>query len=351
MMENVRHQAATAVFALWLIAGPVPPQAEAAACGAGSRAALRAPASADSKPVEIACDLSLARTDVITMPIAFSGSRASDVTLDCNGATLDGTVAKARTVLIRSLRKPDGGWDVPRDIHIRNCIIKGDVRIQGLGQNGQGENVRLSSLEAGHTERAQAAAPSGITFDNVTFVGNGGIPLYAAPGVTGMAVENSRFTGNTNATAVYLDAESARNRIVGNTFDIRTTRREMIAVDGSAENRIEKNTFENPIKGGIFLYRNCGEGGTIRHQAPERNVIAGNTFRYVNFWAARPAVWLGSRQGSSSYCFSRQDRPFGSSLSALDHARYNIVTGNRLPGGTPRLIVDHDEHNTLSDNR
>ncbi|KGD86538.1 right-handed parallel beta-helix repeat-containing protein [Rhizobium sp. YS-1r] len=351
MKSTARYLAPAASAALWLLAGSAPAHAAAAACGAEIHAALDAPASTASKPVEIICNLKLAGTDVITMPIAFSGGAASDVTLDCDGATLDGTAAKARTLLIRSLRKQGGGWDVPRNIRIRNCIIKGDVRIQGLGRNGEAEGVRLSSLQTGHTERAQAAAPSGITFDNVTFVGNGTIPLYAAPGVTGMAVENSRFTGSASATAIYLDAESARNRIVGNTFDIRTTRREMIAVDGSAENRIEQNTFENPIKGGIFLYRNCGEGGTIRHQAPEHNVIARNTFRYVNFWAARPAVWLGSRQGSRSYCFSRSDRPFGSSLSALDHAQYNTVTGNRLPGGSPQLIVDHDEHNTVSDNR
>jgi len=349
MMAIVRYPALIASFVLSL--GFVPAGAEAAACGTDVHAALHTPASEGSKPLEITCDLTLAQTDVITQPVALSGSTASGLSLDCNGGTLDGTAAKARTVLIRSVRRRDGSWDVPRDIQIRNCTIRGDVRIQGLGPNGQAEEVRLSSLEAGHTGRAQAAAPSGITLDNITFVANGGIPLYAAPGVTDMTVENSRFTGDTTSTAIYLDAESARSRIVGNTFDIRTSRREMIAVDGAADNRIEGNLFENPIKGGIFLYRNCGEGGTIRHQKPERNIITGNTFRYMNFWAARPAIWLGSRQGTSSYCFSRRDLPFGSSLSPRDYAQHNVVTGNRLPGGRPSLIIDHDEHNMVSDNR
>lgn len=350
-MKEIARHTALAAFTFWILFGSAPSQTEAAVCGADVHAALHAQASAGSKPLDITCDLILANTDVITQPIAFSGGAASGLTLDCNGGTLDGTVAKARTVLVRSVRRPDGHWDAPRAIKIRNCTIKGDVRIQGLGANGQAEQVRLSSLRAGHTERAQAAAPSGISLENITFVANGGIPLYAAPGVSDMSVENSRFTGSSTGTAIYLDAESARNRIIGNTFDIRTTRREMIAVDGSADNRFEGNLFENPIKGGIFLYRNCGEGGTIRHQKPERNVITDNTFRYVNFWAVRPAVWLGSRQGTSSFCFSRRDLPFGSSLSPRDYAQHNVVTGNRLPGGRPSLIVDQDEHNTVSDNR
>ncbi|MGK6316057.1 NosD domain-containing protein [Neorhizobium sp. DT-125] len=351
MMRIVAGALVAGLSAAAAIAVSHPVRAEARACSADIYSALRKPAPEKTKPVEIACDLSLAKTDAVTRPIAFSGSAASGVTLDCNGGTLDGTVAKGRTILIRSLRRADGSWDAPRGIRIRNCTIRGDVRIEGLGSNGQAEGVRLSSLEAGHTGRAQAAAPSGITLQNITFVADGGIPLYAAPGVTEMTVGNSRFTGSTNGTAIYLDAESARNRIIGNMFDIRTARREMIAIDGSADNRIEGNLFENPIKGGIFVYRNCGEGGTIRHQKPEHNVITGNTFRYANFWAARPAVWLGSRQAASSYCFSRPDRPFGSSLSPYDYAQYNTVTGNRLPGGRPSLIVDHDEHNTVSDNR
>ncbi|SMF40029.1 Right handed beta helix region [Xaviernesmea oryzae] len=351
MMRITAGALAVALPVVTAVVASHPARAEAGACSADIYSALRKPAPEKAKPVEIACDLTLAKTDAITRPIAFSGSAASGATLDCNGGTLDGRTAKARTVWIRSVHRADGSWDAPRDIQIRNCVIEGDVRIEGLGSNGQAEEVRLSSLEAGHTAQAQAAAPSGITLDDITFVANGGIPLYTAPGVTEMTVENSRFTGSTNGTAIYLDAESARNRIIGNMFDIRTARREMIAVDGSADNRIEGNIFENPIKGGIFVYRNCGEGGTIRHQKPERNVITGNTFRYTNFWAARPAVWLGSRQATSTYCFSRPDRPFGSSLSPYDYAQYNIVTGNRLPGGRPGLIVDHDEHNTVSDNR
>lgn len=334
-----------------VLAQPVQPGAKA--CPATVYSNLGKPASDKSKPVEIACNLTLAKTDVITMPIAFSGTGASGTVLDCNGATLDGRAAEARTIIIRSVRRQDGSWSVPSNILIRNCTIKGDVRVQGLGPNGQGDQVRLSSKKPGHTERAQAAAPTNVTLDGITFFANGGIPLYAAPGVTGMVVRNSRFIGKSTGTAIYLDAESARNVIIDNTFELRTNLREQIAVDGSAENRIENNIFVNPTKGAIFLYRNCGEGGTIRRQRPQGNIITGNTFQYSDAAGAKPAVWLGSRRGISmfnSYCLTNPD----TILDSLDHrdgAQNNTVAGNHLPGGSSGLIVDEDGRNKVSDNR
>jgi parallel beta-helix repeat protein len=163
-------------------------------------------------------------------------------------------------------------------------------------------------------------------------------------------VKQSIFTGTSTSVAIYLDAESANNDIERNTFAVKTKSREQIAIDASANNRIVGNTFDNPLNGGIFLYRNCGEGGTIRHQAPQRNDIIGNTFRYENTGRPKPAVWLGSRQGDSRFCFNDPAYPFGSSLSSRDFAQYNSVTANRFTGGDPSLIVNNDAYNQVSDN-
>jgi hypothetical protein len=351
MMRFLRYLAPAGVLLLWYMAAPALAGAGSKACGTAVYEELRTPASAGTAPVSIDCDLSLATSDVISMPIVFSGSAASGSRLDCHGATLDGTIPAALAVLIESVRRPDGSWDRPMDITIRDCIVKGEINIRGLGRNGEAKLVRQSSLTPGHTARAQAAAPSRIRLENITFVAQRNIPLYAGPGVTELTVENSTFTGTSRSVGLYLDAESARNRIAGNRFDLRTLWREILAVDGSAANRIENNRFENPISGGIFLYRNCGEGGTIRHQAPQQNVIANNVFRYRNVAGARPAIWLGSRQGNRFYCLRRPRAPFGSGLSADDNAQYNTVTGNRLVGGGPNLILDQDENNIVSGNR
>jgi hypothetical protein len=327
----------------------LPGQAEAEECPAAVRRQVTSSAPADG-PFELACDLSLRPGDTVRVPLALSGSAASGTTLDCNGAVLAGSGMPA--LAIRSVRRDDGSWDAPRDITISNCVMRGALRIIGLGRNGQAKWVQRSSLRPGHTERAQAAAPSRIRLDRLRFIADGEIALYLGPGTTKVELVNSRLEGRTNAVAVYLDAESAENGISGNDFSIVTKSREMIALDGSARNSITGNTFENPVHGGVFLYRNCGEGGTIRHQPPQGNVIAGNVFRYDAPAAdAKPAVWLGSRQGARSYCFTDAAHPFGSSLNPRDDAQFNTVTGNSLPGANPSLILDDDADNRVWGNR
>ncbi|QRM43369.1 NosD domain-containing protein [Rhizobium sp. BG4] len=324
--------------------------ANAKACPVKTVSDLKA-ADAAAKAVAISCDLRLDAGDVVRAPIELSGSKASNVTIDCGGGTLDGTGYKAHTLAIRSIRQTDGSWDVPHNVTVRNCTIKGDLRIIGMAENGQGTWLKQSSISEGHTARAQAAAPAKITVSNVTFIANGRIPLYAGPGTTGLDVSGSQFIGSTNSVVIYFDAESAGNIVEDNVFNIRTKSREQIALDGSADNRIAGNTFTDPVNGGIFLYRNCGEGGTIRHQAPQRNVIIGNTFRYKSASGAKPAVWIGSRQGNSRYCFNDAAYPFGSSLNSRDFAEHNSVTQNLLPGGSPSLIVNNDADNQVSGNR
>ena len=98
-------------------------------------------------------------------------------------------------------------------------------------------------------------------------------------------------------------------------------------MDGSAENVISGNTFRVAWQGGIHLYRNCGEGGTIRHQTPSRNVITGNRFIY-DVPLHLPAIDVGSREGRRLYCGEDDGYPFGSSLDDGDGATDNVVDGN-----------------------
>lgn len=103
----------------------------------------------------------------------------------------------------------------------------------------------------GHTARAQAAAPTAVTISGVEIEAVHPIPLYLAPGVTGVTVENSLFTGWSCSTVVYLDCESARNVLRGNTFSTRPSR-EVIAIDGSADNRTEATTGSIPARSAFF---------------------------------------------------------------------------------------------------
>lgn len=275
--------------------------------------------------------------------IVLSGASASGTTIDGHGGWFNG--GKHTELIIRSEETVDG-WVRPEGITIRDIRIRGSIRIMGMGRNGEAPGVRISSHKEGHTERAQAAAPTGIAISGVEIVARHRIPLYLAPGVTGVTFENSRLSGWSCSVGIYLDAESANNVIRNNTFALRASR-EVIAVDGSAGNRIEGNRFERMPLGGIYLYRNCGEGGTVRHQTPRGNTISGNHFatRSLGVWSY--GVWLGSRNGRRSYCNDDGGYPFGSSLDNRDFADGNTLAGNVFAPRTARAIRDDGQNNRI----
>ena len=306
--------------------------APAAECDAATRARLLAPARPGDDVAALGCSLTLGRGERVTRRLLLEGGAASGVTLACDGAAIGpgeaGTGLLDFAVEIRS-RPPAAGsdrWDRPSDITIRGCAILGHVRIWGMGLNGQGPAVRESSHGLGHTERAQAAAPTRVRLLDLTVTAFGRIPVYLGPGVTHVTLSGSRIGGVSSATAVYLDAESAENVIADNSFDIRTGR-EIVAVDGSARNRITGNRFALHGEGGVRLYRNCGEGGTVRHQTPSDNIVTGNTFQGAGFFSA-PIV-VNSRNGWDFHCAADAGYPFGSSLDNGDNGTGNIVEPNR----------------------
>lgn len=274
--------------------------------------------------------------------IVIEGADASGQVIDLAGGWFND--GKLTEVLIRSLPGKDG-WSRPENITIRNGKLRGSIRIMGLGRNGEAEAVRVSSRREGHTERAQGAAPTNITIENLSIEAEYRIPLYLAPGVTGITVRDCTFRGRSVSSVVYLCAESAGNRIENNTFATRTGR-EVIAVDGSANNRIAGNAFLHSPFGGVYLYRNCGEGGTVRHQTPRNNLIENNNFADCPRWGST-IIWLGSRGGRSTYCRQDAGYSFGSSADDRDFADGNTVRGNVFPTGCSRAVRNDGAENRI----
>jgi hypothetical protein len=312
---------------------------------------LLTPASIDSSAVKLNCSVQLPANATVMRQVVFEGNTASGATLDCGGGTLGGRGEKGdRESLIVKSKKTGDNWGRPVGVTVKNCRITGGIRVYGLGRNGEAGAVKQSSMNADHTKFAQLAAPTNVTFDRVQIVGSGGVPFYISPGVTNVTLSNSTIEGTSTSAAIYLDAESAGAKVVNNVFNIETEGRELIAVDGSAYNEISGNKFGNVTNGGIFAYRNCGEGGTIRHQTPQFNRIQGNTFTFSGR-ANAPAVWLNSRNGNRSYCFSDPGHPFGSSLSPMDFAQNNVVEGNVVVGAGGEAFRNSDPTNRISGNR
>ena len=275
--------------------------------------------------------------------IVLSGTAASGTVIDCAGGWYN--EGRPTELVIRS-EETAAGWERPEGIEIRNCRIRGAIRVMGLGRNGEAEAVRASSHREGHTRRAQEAAPMRIRIAHVEIEAVHRIPLYLGPGVTDVTFAHSRITGWSVSTAIYLDCESAGNVIADNTLAMQAAR-EVIAVDGSADNRIEGNRFENIAYGAIFLYRNCGEGGTVRHQTPHGNLIRGNTFATRTLVLLHPAIHLGSRNGRRTYCGDDAGHPFGSSVDDRDFADDNSVTGNVFDPPTSRDVRDEGSRNVV----
>lgn len=293
-------------------------------CDAQDIAALTAEA---DTPYLLACRATLTPDQTIVRPVRIIGAEASGAQLDCGGGTVgrpEGPVAaSAPTIAIWSRRIDAALWSRPTDVRIRNCRINGAVRVWGMGADGRYDDLRASSRTKDHTARLQATAPSHVTLENVTIRAAGTIPLYVGPGVTRLSLLGSTLEGDSVSTAIYLDAESADNRIEDNLLRTRT-QREMIAIDGSARNRIIGNRFELAGRPGVFLYRNCGERGVIRHQTPSYNTITDNLFSGAARLRPRLVV-QNARQGRRSYCADDKGYPWGSSADDRDGASHNVV--------------------------
>ncbi len=293
----------------------------------------------------INCQLTLKKKWKITKTLIFEGAKANGVTLDCQGATL-GDGSNKELIQVRSKENknnPMGTWERPQHVTIKNCHIIGAVRVWGMGRNGEATHVRTSSRTANHVTRIRNNAPKNITFDNITITGTGKNIFYVGPGTTYTKLLNSELKGKSTQVAIYLGMESAFNTIKNNTIHASTGNRvfeewdrPQINIDGSSHNTIINNYFSNLSHGGIYLYRNCGEGGTIRHSPPSHNTIINNIFYYNKYKGSNPSVYLGSRdrsdfiQDTFGFCQDDKGYPWGSSKNDKDFARHNVIMQNQI---------------------
>jgi hypothetical protein len=205
-----------------------------------------APDAADT-PYRLTCRAELNGRPILRR-VLIEGAEASGAGIDCGGGSIGRPGARTTTrtptvaVWSRRIDGPVPAWSRPTDIAISRCTIHGAIRIWGMGVGGRIDDLRNSSRTPGHTAAAQGAAPSHIALTGLSFAATGSIPLYVGPGVTAVTVDGGRFTGQSDSTAIYLDAESAGSTVRNVTFDVRTPR-EIIAVDGSARNAITGNRF------------------------------------------------------------------------------------------------------------
>lgn len=287
---------------------------------------------------------------------------ASNVTFDCQGATIRGAAGVGGSGIL--ITTPS---DVALDgVTVRNCKVQGFTNT--LRVTRPGFRFLAEGEEFLHPT-------SDIVVEDNEFSASRGVGVYVDGYVSGVTIRRNQVH-DTGSSGIYLETGSKQSVVEGNVL-VRNGSiengaggkaftfsgvnvwywgpgREGLSIDGSYENTIKGNYFAENSAGGIFLYKNCGEYPDRnpdrwfdRRDPADRNLIEGNVFA-----GGRNGVWIGSRMGENMLPMECSDPKFHETAGVhyvLDHAKDNVVRGNRFIGVTYGVRVE-DDRNTVEGN-
>jgi len=345
----------------------------------------------------ITCHLLLQAGDLIHMPLAFKGANSSNLDITCLGEgdnraqirnPVDTSVHISHDKDVAMMQfgpancgivpLEQGGssyidelggaktlCDPVRNIRINNCRIRGRVTASSL----PGILFDLSNIRTDHVDRLQRSAAQHVTFTDSQIIGRYKGAVHFLPGVHHFTIEDSEVLGGFLGITIHLPADGGwnvikNNRITGQrktnslAWEYKGGKREVISIDSSEHNRIVNNHITDMTYGGIFLYRNCGERGSVRHRIPQYNQIINNVFDHSSDPGTHPTVFVGSRDdlsikysfgfGVKRYCHEDEmpgrvryptnpvlqpwdtERVRNSSLSNSDWAQNNVIAENQI---------------------
>lgn len=285
---------------------------------------------------------------------------ASDVTLDCQGASI---AAPDRRFGVAILAPIDVALS---NITVRNCHIEGFLNNIHLEREGFFDLAELPEAEA------YEHAWSNIVIEDSTSLNSRGVGIFVDGFVTGVTLRNLHVEGSGSA-GIYLEAGSKDNVVencdivnngygengpsggqfefAGATFWFWGTGREGIAIDGSRFNTVRNNHLEGNAAGGILLYKNCGEFVNTRPNNwwPRLYGADGNLIEYNTFVGQRYGVWIGSRMGQNMLPMDCSDPAYQPGI-VRDFAADNVLRGNDFTGVTFGVRVE-DDGAVLENNR
>ncbi len=272
--------------------------------------------------------------------------RQSDTTLDCQGALIDG-----KNQVMTGVRIVSDGKTPLRNVTVKNCQFK-NFTSSGIRVYWQGNDTL--KLKYSVNERYRLA-PQQIKLLNITVEDTAKSAVYIDDYVQDVLIDGLKVR-RSGALGVYLEHHSRRTTVQNSLFEQNGFRqgkavREGLAIDSSTDNIIRNNIFKGNAKGGVFLYKNCGEqfsGGksVLRTDHASRNLIEGNTFIDMPH-----GVWVASRQSRNLSKWDCGDTPLDSRKTYYeDFARNNTVKGNQFCGIAQPVIVE-DNQNSVTDNR
>jgi hypothetical protein len=263
----------------------------------------------------------------------------SGTKLDCRGATLDGRGVLGNGVLINSMGKPLA------NVTVRNCIMRGFTS-SGVRVAWSGPDFKKGGYEA-----AFAGAPSKVTLSHLSVFDSGRVGIFIDDHVHDVTIEDSTIERSGGA-GMYLEHGSRDIRVFRNRFlsNGHVFKREGLAIDSSSHNKVIDNVFADNVKGGVFLYKNCGERfssgrSVVRTQHSDHNEIRGN-----RFIRERVGVWVASRQSVDLKrldCSDPSMDPDGHYFE--DFANHNDIVGNAFCDTRTGIRIEGDD-NRVTDN-
>jgi hypothetical protein len=303
--------------------------------------------------VTISSDTKLYNSCVYNIQININ---SSNVTLDCDGAVLDGEKNEAIQygVLIDSKGNPLS------NITIKNCTFKNYFKNAIMASWMLSDSGKLK-LVNNDKEALYAKTPNNIKIYNTVVENPQRVGIFIDD-----YVSNTELSGvsvlNGREVAVYLEHDS-RNTTIKNSVmegNGQWGSRESLAIDASNDNVIVDNVFRNNAIGGVFLYKNCGEMGdrsepafynanaTTRTHGANGNIIKNNTFVNTGL-----AIYIGSRQDvplNIQHCsdpLMYTGRPIVyrkvvGDKYYQDYAKNNLVERNELECSTGIYVADDD---------
>lgn len=228
-----------------------------------------------------------------------------NVVLNCEGAMFNGENKRGTGIIINAEGKG------AKNIKIHNCRIT-NYTYNGIRiASGTAANKLNENHEINYKNSVQNVLIDNVEVSNIERVG-----IYLEAYVTNITIKNSTIN-KSGGVGIYLDQASRNNKIISNKLmgngilDPRHAR-EAIAVDSSANNIIQDNTFQGNGLGSIFLYKNCGEKfssgkSVLRWQHSDNNIINENIF--LN---EKVGIWISSRQSYDLKNWDCGDKPMDS---------------------------------------
>lgn len=289
----------------------------------------------------------------------FVFENVQNVTLDLNGATLTSqSLAIAVHFLTSNPQNPT------KNVGVKNGTIKGYGTALFINRVLTKEDLQaLRANPQNYYPYIQQTATSHVMIDKLNFINPHGSAVYIWVGNNRVTLKNSTIT-EAQGPAVTLGIASFGNVVVDNVItdsgylDSQSIPRkgrglrEAIAVDGSYDNRIARNTLQGNARGGVHLYSNCGEKfHTDPNYVPrifdaERNLIRNNLIKDNG---PGGAVEIGKRVDWNLEDWDCAKPVYARFLSFKyywDNSGYNRVEANRGNGS----IDVRTDNNTILNN-